>query len=134
MSTIPIPSIQTELTRLSFEDGASRPRFDLAWPAGRPASQSNRCKVVALHVDIDQHCAGYLLCEALVSSFSDVQPRCTPRCIADDGQRLTIHFFMFDRVPLEEVRLQVYFWDPMEHLHDTGSLHVFRDMRTGVGG
>jgi hypothetical protein len=40
---------------------------------------------------------------------------------------------MFDRVPLGEVRLQVYYWDALEHLHDTESLHVFRDMRSRVG-
>ncbi len=133
MNTIPFPGIQTALARLSFENGPSRPRFDRIWPAGWSSSLPNRCKAVALHVDIDQGNAGYRLCESFVSSFSGIRPRYTPPCITDDGQRLTIHFFMFDPVPLGEVRLQVYYWDPMEHLHDTETLHVFRDVRTGVG-
>ncbi len=132
MKTLPFPSIQTAIARLSFENGPSHPQFDRIWPAGWLSSLSDRCKVVTLHVEIDQDHIGYRLIDAIVRAKAGIRPRHTPAWIGDDGQRLTIHFFLVGRLTIEDACLRILYTDPLGTVHGTEGPQLGDGGRAGI--
>jgi hypothetical protein len=132
MKTIPFPGIQTALARLSFESGASHPRLDRIWAAGWPCLLSDRRKVVTLHVEIDQDHIGYRMIDAIVRAKAGFRPRHTPPWIGDDGQRLTIHFFLVGRSTIDDACLRILYTDPLGTVHGTEGPRLGDGGRAGI--
>ena len=128
MATISFPGIQTTLVRMSFENGATHPRLDRMRVVASDPPSSWQCKVLTVHVEIDQDHIGYRLIDAIVRAKAGLRPRHTPPWIGDDGQRLTIHFFLIGRSTIDDACLRILYTDPL------GIVHRTEGPRLGDGG